>query len=107
MQNISSNRRLTKRTKKLNLNYDVLRHTPSSKPRTTRDQPSAITNTSNFNGKDTIVGGNMTRPVETTRVATTQSNTRKGSKIRKPIINATSSSLTRKAGKSTSVGIWS
>ena len=65
---------------------------------TTIVQPSTATKSANLNGIETTAGGNIIIPVETSTQETSMSITRKGSKIWKPIKNATFISLNKNAG---------
>ena len=68
---------------------------------TTSVHPSTMTNKMSFSGKLTIVGGNISMPIDTVTVDTTKSRTKNGRKIWNPIRNAILSSLITNAGSKT------
>jgi len=57
-----------------------------------------------LNGVETITGGNMNMPIESSTLAMTRSITRNGRNSRKPIWNEVFSSLVTKAGTTTRSG---
>src|SRR5262245_20243802 len=76
---------------------------PCTRPRTSKSQPSIMMKSRSLNGIDTVVGESMCMPRARRMLEMTMSITRNGKKMRNPIMNASDSSLTVKAGMRTSM----
>src|SRR5262249_40917180 len=70
---------------------------PPTTPCSTRLQPSISTNIKILIGKDSVVGGTMIMPKDSSTEETTRSISRNGRKMTKPILKETRSSLSMKA----------
>src|SRR4029450_9743909 len=64
------------------------------------DQPSTRTNSSSLNGSEISEGGNITMPSDISTALTMMSITRNGTKMTKPMMNASRSSLSTNDGTS-------